>query len=103
MNPDEKDVSTEQPSPQTHARVSHAHEYNRRARRPQTAPRQRPQTPDGADSTQAGEALNPEARRLAFPKAARLLVRREFLFLQRRGKRRHSSHFVVLTAPAQGR
>ena len=103
MNRDEKDVSTKQRSPQTHARVSHTHEYSRRARSPQTAPRQRPQTPDRADSTQTGTALNLEVRQQAFPKTARLLVRREFLFLQHRGKRRHSAHFVVLTAPAQGK
>ncbi|MCS6927512.1 MAG: ribonuclease P protein component [Candidatus Binatia bacterium] len=37
-----------------------------------------------------------------FPKAARLRVRRDFLALQRRGKRRYCPHFVVILAPAQG-
>lgn len=102
MNHDEKDVSTKQPSPQTHARVSHTHEHDRRARRPQKTPRQRSQAPDRADSAQAGAALAPVAGRYGFPKAVRLLARREFLFLQNRGRRRYCPHFVVITAPARG-
>ena len=37
-----------------------------------------------------------------FPKALRLTRRREFLLLQREGRRRHSEAFVVLRHPAGG-
>jgi len=103
MDLNEKNLSTKQPATQTHARISHPDEHGGRSRRPQTTSRQRPQTFDRADSTQASAPLNPEGRRYAFPKSARLLIRREFLSLQQRGKRRHSPHFVVVSAPAPGR
>jgi len=102
MDPNEKDVSTEQPATQTHARVPYQNEHGSRPRRPQTASQQGAQTPDRADSTQTSASLNPGVRRYAFPKATRLLLRREFLFLQHRGKRRYSPHFVVISAPTQG-
>jgi ribonuclease P protein component len=38
----------------------------------------------------------------SFPKAARLRRRREFLTLQRDGRRRHSAHLVVIRGPAAG-
>jgi ribonuclease P protein component len=38
----------------------------------------------------------------AYPKVVRLRRRREFLTLQRHGRRRHTSSFVVLEAPAAG-
>ncbi len=38
----------------------------------------------------------------AFPKAVRLRKRREFLGLQRQGRRRHTPSFVVLDAPSPG-
>ena len=103
MDLNEKNLSTKQPATQTHARISHPDEYGGRSRRPQTTSRQRPQTFDRSDSTQASAPLNPEGQRYAFPKSARLLIRREFLSLQQRGKRRQSPHFVVVSAPAPGR
>ena len=103
MDLNEKNLSTKQPATQTHARISHPDEHGGRSRRPQTTSRQRPQTFDRSDSTQASAPLNPEGQRYAFPKSARLLIRREFLSLQQRGKRRHSPHFVVVSAPAPGR
>ncbi len=103
MDLNEKNLSTKQPATQTHARISHPDEHGGRSRRPQTTSRQGPQTFDRSDSTQASAPLNPEGQRYAFPKSARLLIRREFLSLQQRGKRRHSPHFVVVSAPAQGR
>jgi ribonuclease P protein component len=45
--------------------------------------------------------VNPSAESLTFPKAARLLARREFLFLQQRGKKLHGPHFLVITAPGR--
>ena len=38
----------------------------------------------------------------AYPKAARVRRRREFLALQRHGQRRHTPRFVVVQAPADG-
>jgi ribonuclease P protein component len=38
----------------------------------------------------------------AYPKAARLRRRREFLALQRQGRRRHTPRFVVVQTPADG-
>ena len=102
MNLNEKNVSTKQPATQTHARISQPYEHDRRSRRPQTTPRQRPQTSNRSDSTQASASLNLGGQRHAFPKSARLLARREFLFLQQRGKRRHSPHFVVVSTLAPG-
>ena len=37
----------------------------------------------------------------SFPKAARLLRRRDFLRVQRCGRRRSTSHFVVVSAPGE--
>ena len=38
----------------------------------------------------------------AYPKAARLRRRAEFLSMQRQGRRRHTAHFVLLRRPASG-
>jgi len=38
----------------------------------------------------------------AYPKVVRLRRRREFLSLQRQGRRRHTASFVVVQAPAAG-
>jgi ribonuclease P protein component len=103
MNLNEKNLSTKQPATQTHARISHPDEHGSGPRRAQTTPRQRPQTSDRSDSTQASAPLNRGAQRYAFPKSARLLMRREFLSLQQHGKRRHSPHFVVVSTPAPGK
>ena len=43
----------------------------------------------------------PLSVRDTFPKAARLRVRREFLALQRRGERRYSRNFIIITSPAR--
>ena len=37
-----------------------------------------------------------------FPKAARIRRRREFLALGRKGRRRHTAHFVVISQPRRG-
>lgn len=102
MSFDEKDVSTKQYSSQTHPRVSHTHEHDSRACRPQAPESQRAQAVDRTSSSQAVAPLRQPVAPGRFPKAARLRVRREFLALQRRGKRRYSPHFVVILAPAQG-
>ena len=38
----------------------------------------------------------------SYPKAARIRRRAEFLGLQREGRRRHTSHLVVIRRPASG-
>jgi ribonuclease P protein component len=38
----------------------------------------------------------------AFPKAVRIRRRREFLRLQREGRRRHTAHLIVIRQRAQG-
>lgn len=101
MKRNEKNLSTKQRSQKTHARVSHADEHDFGSRRSQTSARQRTQTPHRLDSTQTSASLAPPGISLAFPKSARLLARREFLFLQSRGKRRHCPHFVVVLSPAK--
>jgi len=101
MNSNEKNISTKQSSSQTYSRVSHENEYERRPRRSQETARQGPQTFDRHSASKASTSLNISNRSL--PKSARLLKRREFLFLQQKGKKRHSPHFLVATAPAQER
>ena len=48
----------------------------------------------------AGVSLWPASR--AYPKAVRLRRRREFLTLQRHGRRRHTPSFVILAGPGGG-
>jgi len=103
MDRNEKNVSTEQPAAQTHARIPDQNEHGRRPRHPQTASPQGTQTLDGANSAQASPSLSAEAPRYAFSKDARLLKRREFLSLQQRGKRQHSPHFIVISSLTQKR
>ena len=102
MNRNEKDISTEQYSQKTRSRLSQADEHDGRTRRPQAETRQRTQTPRRHGRTEASAPVIPQDRSLSFPKSARLLARREFLFFQSRGKRRHCPHFVVVVFPAKG-
>ena len=99
MDLHEKNISTKQSSSQTNPRISRSDEHNRRSRRSQETSRQRTQTPDCNGSTETSASL--KALNGPFPKSVRLLERREFLFLQQKGKKRHSQHFLVATAPAQ--
>jgi ribonuclease P protein component len=98
MKANEKNLPTKQYSPQTHARISVTHEHSGRSRSDQKTPGQGPQTSMRPDTTKTGTALGKRPAPYTLPKAARILVRREFLALQRKGKRRHTAHFVVITA-----
>ncbi|MBM4255624.1 MAG: ribonuclease P protein component [Deltaproteobacteria bacterium] len=100
MNRNEKNLSTKQPSSQTHSRVSHQNEHDRWPRSTQKTARQGPQALNRHSRTQTSTSLNPSDH--SFPKSVRLLERREFLFLQQKGKKRHSPHFLVATVPARG-
>ncbi len=98
MKVNEKNLPTKQYSPQTHARLSDTHEHGSRTRPDQETPSQGPQTPVRPDTAKTGAALGKRPAPYTLPKAARILVRREFLALQRKGRRWHTPHFVVITA-----
>lgn len=100
MDRNEKNISTKQSSSQTNPRVSHADEHDRRARHSQETPRQGSQALNRHRSAKTSTSLTAPSG--SFPKSVRLLERREFLFLQQKGRKRHSQHFLVATAPAQG-
>jgi ribonuclease P protein component len=100
MDPNEKNISTKQSSSQTNPRISHPDEHDRRSRGSQETARQGAQTLNRHGSAKASSSLNPPNG--SFPKSVRLLERREFLFLQQKGRKRHSQHFLVATAPTQG-
>jgi ribonuclease P protein component len=97
MDRNEKNISAKQSSSQTNSRISHPDEYHRGSRRSQETSRQRTQTFDRNRTAEASASLKAPNRSL--PKSVRLLERREFLFLQQKGKKRHSQHFLVATAP----
>jgi len=101
MSIDEKDLSTKQHKSKTHPWLSGSNEGRRRTCRHQTSSRKRAQTVKRSDTTKTSATLTTEYGRYAFPKPARLRVRREFLIIQKTGKRRQSRHFVVITSPAR--
>ena len=98
MKANEKNLPTKQYSPQTHARLSVTHEHGGRPRRDQETSSQGSQTPVRPDTAKTTTALGKRPAPYTLPKAARILVRREFLALQRKGKRRHTPHFVLIAA-----
>lgn len=102
MKRNEKDISTKQCSQKTHAWIPDTHEHDGGTRRSQAAARQGAQTPHRLDSAQTGSSVALHGKLFSLPKSARLLARREFLFLQNRGKRRHCPHFVIVSSLARG-
>jgi ribonuclease P protein component len=100
MDPNEKNISTKQSSSQTNPRISHTYEHDRRTRGAQKTARQGAQTPHRYGRSQTSASVKEPDR--SFPKSVRLLERREFLFLQQKGKKRHSPHFLVATTPTLG-
>lgn len=101
MKVNEKNVPTKQCSPQAHPRLSEPDEHPGRSRRHTKTPQQGAQTSECPDTSQTGSALGTRSAPSTFPKAARILARREFVVLQRKGRRRHTLHFVVMTRPRQ--
>ena len=99
MKVNEKNLPTQQYSPQTDPRISGPHEHSSRPGRDQKTPGQGTQTPERSNTPKASSTLDGESVSYTLPKSARVLVRREFLVLQRKGRRRHTPHFVVITAP----
>jgi ribonuclease P protein component len=101
MKRNEKNISAKQCAQETHTRISDTDEHDGRTRDNQTAPSQGQKTLDRLNSAETGAPINSQGRPFSFPKSVRLLARREFLFLQSRGKRRHCPHFVLLLSPAK--
>ena len=99
MKVNEKNLPTQQYSPQTDPRISGPHEHSSRSGRDQKTPGQGTQTPQRDDTPQTRPVADAAAVSYTLPKSARVLVRREFLVLQRKGRRRHTPHFVVITLP----
>jgi len=97
----ETNLPTEQPKTQTDARFSRAHEQRRRPPGAQTPARQGAQAADRQHPT---EATPPSAapRGQGLPRSIRIRKRREFLALERTGRRRAGTRFIVLMHP-QGR
>jgi ribonuclease P protein component len=96
---DEKDLSTAQSPPQTHARIPGPYGLAGGTQDPQTPARQRASAVDGLDSAQAtrleGEG-SPRARsEWSFGPADRLHRRAEYLRLQKIGLRYQTAHFVM--------
>jgi ribonuclease P protein component len=103
----EANVSTEQPTTETHARLPRSHGHPRRPSGAETPARQRAQAPDrqhSGEATRLTRASKSDTLVGAqkFPKTKRIRKRGEFLKLQRVGRRRAGTRFVVITAPCQG-
>jgi len=96
---DETNVSTEQQTTQTNARVSGSHGDSGRPTNSKAAARQGTQAPDGDHTAQATRVRRAPSRR--FPRSARVRKRSEFLRIQRSGRRRAGACFVVLTEPSR--
>jgi len=96
---DEKDLSTAQSPPQTHARIPRPDGLAGGTQDPQTPARQGAGAVDGLDSTQAarleGEGKARTRSALSFGPADRLHRRAEYLRLQKVGARYQTAHFVM--------
>src|SRR5574337_163871 len=94
---DETNLSTEQPTTKTHARLPRAHEQPGRTPGAEAPPRQGTQAPDGQHSAEAARLIRSGDRRL--PRSRRIRKRAEFLTIQRAGRRRAGTYLVVITQP----
>ena len=98
----ETDISTEQPTAQTHTRLPRPHEQPRRTASAKTAASQGAQTADGKHSTEA-TVLTQAIDDQRLPRSRRIRKRAEFVRLQRRTGQRAGLCFVVITeAPRRG-
>jgi ribonuclease P protein component len=93
----EADVSTKQPTTQTDTRLPGSDGHTHRPESAQAPTRQGPQAADGQHSTEA--ALTSARRDQRLQRTQRIRKRREFLRLQRVGRRRSGARFVVITEP----
>ncbi len=95
---DEKDLPTQQHKSKTNPRVPRSHEDCGRSRSYKTQTHKRKKASQCANPSKAVSELRSAGGERDFPKAARLLARKEFLAIQKQGKRSHSRHFVIITS-----
>jgi ribonuclease P protein component len=93
----EANISTEQPTTEANPRLSRSHGYSRRSPSAEEAAGQGPQAANGQHSPQTAGLIALSCER--FPKRGRIRKRWEFLRLQRVGRRRTGTYFVVITEP----
>jgi ribonuclease P protein component len=98
---DETNLPTEQPTTETHARLSRPHGHPGGPSGDQTSPRQGAQAPHRQHSSEAARLTRPLGDQ-TFPKTKRIRKRGEFLKLQQIGRRKPGTRFVVITAPRRG-
>lgn len=89
----ETDLPTPRNSPQAYPWLSRAHGDATRSQDPVGSPSARTQAPRGHDRAQV---MKPEG----FPRCLRLRRRREFLRVQRSGRKHHTRFFLVFVAPS---
>ena len=94
----ETHLSTEQQTPQTHARLSQPDGNRRRPRGAQAPARQGTQTADRQHPAEAA-ALASGSPRARLPRSSRVRNRREYVSLQQGGRRRSTLHFVLVSRP----
>lgn len=95
---DEKDLPTQQHEPKTNPWVPRSHEDCGRSRSYKTQTHKRTKTSQCANPSKTVSGLISAGGKSDFPKSARLLARKDFLAIQKRGKRFHSRHFVIITS-----
>jgi len=98
---DETNVSTEQQTTETYARLSRSHGHSRGPSGVETPARQGAETPHRQHPSEAARLRRPLGGQ-TFPKAKRIRKRGEYLKLQQVGRRRAGMRFVVITAPGRG-
>ena len=96
----ETNISAKQQAKKEDARISRPHEQPRGTPSSETAPSERPQAAHGQHPAEAAAVISgraPQTHSQRFPRAFRLRRRREFLAVQRNGRRQTVPHFVVIT------
>ena len=97
---DETNIPAKQQATQKNARIPRAHEHAGRTADTEKAPGKGAQASHGRHSAEAARITDGTAaatRSQRFPSAFRLRKRREFLAIQRKGRRQTVPHFVVIT------
>jgi ribonuclease P protein component len=98
----ETNISPKQQAKKENARISRPHEQPGGTPGPEEEAGERPQTSNGVRPAEAAKVAvhqTPRSRSQRFPRAFRLRQHREFLTVQRKGKRQTTPHFVVITRP----
>jgi ribonuclease P protein component len=97
---DETNFPAKQQATQENARIPRAHEHAGRTAGAEEAAGKGTQASHGGHSTETAQVTDATAvgrRSQRFPRALRLRKRREFLAVQRKGRRQTAPHFVVIT------